>query len=44
MKNCVFCDLVKNGDNNSEKEKNIILYEDELILITQATGSPVRGY
>ncbi len=44
MKNCVFCDLVKNGDNNNEKEKNIILYEDELILITQATGSPVRGY
>ena len=44
MKNCVFCDLVKNGDNNNEKEKNIILYEDELILITQATGSPLRGY
>lgn len=44
MKNCVFCDLVKNGDNNNEKEKNIILYEDELILITQATGSPIRGY
>ena len=44
MKNCVFCDLVKNGDNNNEKEKNIILYEDGLILITQATGSPVRGY
>ncbi len=44
MKNCIFCDLVKNGDNNNEKEKNIILYEDELILITQATGSPVRGY
>ena len=44
MKNCIFCDLVKNGDNNNEKEKNIILYEDELILITQATESPVRGY
>lgn len=44
MKNCVFCDLIKTGDNNNEKEKNIILYEDELILITQATGSPVRGY
>ena len=44
MKDCVFCDIVKNGDNNNEKEKNIILYEDELILITQATGSPVRGY
>ena len=44
MKDCVFCNIVKNGDNNNEKEKNIILYEDELILITQATGSPVRGY
>ena len=44
MKDCVFCDIVKHGDNNNEKEKNIILYEDELILITQATGSPVRGY
>lgn len=44
MKECVFCNIVKNGDNNNEKEKNIILYEDELILITQATGSPVRGY
>ena len=42
MKDCVFCDIVKNGDNNNEK--NIILYEDELILITQATSSPVRGY
>mgnify|MGYP001625483164 FL=1 len=42
MKDCVFCDIVKNGDNN--KKENIILYEDELILITQATGSPVRGY
>lgn len=44
MKDCVFCNIVKNGDNNNEKEKNVILYEDELILITQATGSPVRGY
>ena len=44
MKDCVFCDIIKNGDSNNEKEKNIILYEDELILITQATGSPVRGY
>ena len=44
MKDCVFCNIVKNGDNNNEKEKNIILYEDELILITQATGSPVRVY
>ena len=32
MKDCVFCDIVKNDDNNNEKEKNIILYEDELIL------------
>ena len=44
MKECVFCNIVKTGDNKSEKEKNVILYEDELILITQATGSPVRGY
>lgn len=44
MKDCVFCNIIKNGDNNNEKEKNVILYEDELILITQATGSPVRGY
>ena len=44
MKNCVFCDLVKNGHNNNEKQKNIILYEDDLILITQASGSPIRGY
>ena len=27
-----------------EKEKNVILYEDDLILISQATGTPVRGY
>lgn len=44
MKECVFCNIVKTGDNNNEKEKNVILYEDDLILITQATGSPVRGY
>lgn len=44
MKDCVFCNIVKTGDNNNEKEKNVILYEDDLILITQATGSPVRGY
>lgn len=44
MKECVFCNIVKNGDNNNEKEKNVILYEDDLILISQATGSPVRGY
>ena len=44
MKEWVFCNIVKTGDNKSEKEKNVILYEDELILITQATGSPVRGY
>ena len=41
---CVFCNIVKTGDNNNEKEKNVILYEDDLILIFQATGSPVRGY
>ena len=44
MKECVFCNIVKTGNNNNEKEKNVILYEDDLILITQATGSPVRGY
>ena len=44
MKECVFCNIVKTGNNNNEKEKNVILYEDDLVLITQATGSPVRGY
>ena len=44
MKKCVFCDIVKTGDNKNKKEKNVVLYEDDLILITQATGSPVRGY
>lgn len=44
MKTCVFCNIIKTGNNNNEKEKNVILYEDDLILITQATGSPVRGY
>ena len=44
MKECVFCNIVKTGDNNNEKEKNVILYEDDLILVTQATGSPIRGY
>ncbi len=43
MKECVFYNIIKTGDNNKE-EKNVILYEDDLILITQATGSPVRGY
>ncbi len=43
MKECVFCNIVKTGNNN-EKERNVILYEDDLLLITQATGSPVRGY
>lgn len=44
MRECVFCNIVKTGNNNNEKEKNVILYEDNLVLITQATGSPVRGY
>ena len=44
MKECVFCNIVKTGNNNNEKEKNVILYEDDLVLITQATGSPVKGY
>lgn len=44
MKDCVFCNIVKNRNNNNEKEKNIVLYEDELLLVSQATGSPVRGY
>ena len=44
MKECVFCNIVKTGNNNNEKEKNVILYEDDLVLITQATGSPIRGY
>ena len=44
MKECVFCNIVKTGNNNNEKEKNVILYEDNLVVITQATGSPVRGY
>ena len=44
MKKCVFCNIIKTGDNNNEKEKNVILYEDKLILITQATGSPIKGY
>lgn len=43
MKECIFCNIIKTGDNKKE-EKNVILYEDDLILITQATGSPVRGY
>ncbi len=44
MKDCVFCNIIKNENNNNEKEKNIVLYEDELLLVSQATGSPVRGY
>ena len=44
MKECAFCNIIKTGNNNNEKEKNVILYEDDLVLITQATGSPVRGY
>ena len=44
MKECVFCNIVKTGNNNNEKERNVILYEDDLLLITQAIGSPVRGY
>lgn len=44
MKECVFCNIVKTGNNNNEKEKNVIFYEDDLLLITQATGSPFRGY
>ena len=45
MKECVFCNIVRTGDNNNNnKEKNAILYEDDLILIVQAAGSPVRGY
>lgn len=45
MKECVFCNIVRTGDNNNNnKEKNVILYEDDLILIVQAAGSPVRGY
>lgn len=44
MRECVFCNIVKTGDNNNEKERNVILYEDDVILISQATGSPVRGY
>lgn len=43
MNNCVFCNLVENRDNNNE-EKNVVLYEDDLIIISQATGSPIRGY
>lgn len=44
MKECVFCNIAKTGDNDNEKEKNVILYEDNLILISQAKGAPVRGY
>jgi HIT domain len=44
VKECVFCNIVKTGNNNNEKEKNVVLYEDDLVLITQATGSPVKGY
>ena len=44
MKECVFCNIVKTGNNNNGKERNVILYEDDLVLITQATGSPFRGY
>ncbi len=43
MKECVFCNIVKTGNNN-KNEKEVILYEDELILIIPAAGSPVRGY
>ena len=42
MKECVFCNIVKTGNNN-KKKKNIILYEDGLILISQAIDSLVRG-
>lgn len=44
MEKCIFCDIVETKNNNSEKEKRDILYEDDLVLITQAAGSPVRGY
>ena len=32
MKECVFCKIVKTGNNNNEKERNVILYEDDLVL------------
>lgn len=38
MKECVFCNIVKT-ENNNAKEKKVILYEDDLSLITH-----VRGY
>lgn len=44
MNNCVFCNIIETGDNNNNEEKNVILYEDDFILISQATGSPIRGY
>lgn len=25
MKECVFCNIVKTGNNNNEKEKNVII-------------------
>lgn len=37
MNECVFCNIVKAGDNNNEKEKNVILYEDDLILYLMIT-------
>ena len=39
MKECIFCNIVKTGDNNNEKEKNVILYEDDLLLITADHGN-----
>lgn len=44
MNQCVLCNIIETGNNNNEFEKNIILYEDDLIIITQATGSPIKGY
>ena len=43
MKDCIFCDIVKNA-NDEGQSQSVILYEDDLIIIVPAKGSPVEGY
>ncbi len=42
MNNCVFCNLLK--DRNNDLKVNKILYEDDLLVVIPAKGAPIQGW
>ena len=44
MNSCIFCSILECKDDNKELKVNKILYEDDLLVIIPAKGTPIPGW